>query len=54
MTHNLHAFALKHCRAKDEDDFEAALPKLTNKDRVNLHDWLALYHPEHQWLHRLI
>ena len=50
---NVLLFKAKHCRAKDEDDFEAALPELTKKDRVNLHNWLASYHPEHQWLHRL-
>lgn len=51
---NVLLFKAKHCRAKDEDDFEAALPRLTIKDRVNLRDWLGLYHPDHKWLHRLM
>ncbi len=50
---NVLLFKAKYCRPKDEDDFEAALPKLTTQDRENLCRWLGSYHPEHPWLHRL-
>jgi len=50
---NVLLFKAKHSRVKDEDDFEAALPKLTITDRLQLQNWLALYHPKHPWLKRL-
>jgi len=51
---NVLLFKAKHCRAKDQDDFEAALPKLSAKDRACLREWLALAHPGHSWLHHLL
>jgi len=50
---NVLLFKAKHCRPKDEEDFEAALPKLSTKDRACLRQWLAIYHPDHKWLDRL-
>lgn len=42
-------FKAKHCRAKDEADFERALPKLDAADKAMLRGWLDLVHPGHAW-----
>ena len=50
---NVLLFKAKHCREKDQGDFQAALPQLSNKDRLQLGSWLRLTHPEHDWLRYL-
>ena len=50
---NVLLFKAKHCRAKDEHDFEAALPHLTARDRSTLRRWLGLCHADHHWLRYL-
>ncbi|NSX56426.1 nucleotidyltransferase domain-containing protein [Parasulfitobacter algicola] len=50
---NVLLFKAKHCRAKDDHDFEAVLPTLLVNDRENLRAWLTSYHPSHKWLKRL-
>ncbi|MDX3929125.1 MAG: amino acid transporter [Shinella sp.] len=46
-------FKAKHRRAKDEIDFENALPKLTDSDRAWLKTCLEAIHPGHEWSKRL-
>ena len=46
-------FKAKHCRSKDQDDFQAALPKLSEEDRADLRQWLFLVDPDHTWLQHL-
>jgi hypothetical protein len=46
-------FKAKHQRAKDEADFEGALPLLSPAERGWLDDALGLVHPEHPWRARL-
>ncbi len=43
----------KYQRAKDEQDFAAALPKLNSDERMRLARWLAQIHPGHPWSARL-
>jgi hypothetical protein len=43
-------FKAKHARAKDEIDFENALPRLPAADRAWLKACLALTHPRHPWI----
>ncbi|WP_163508450.1 hypothetical protein [Fodinicola acaciae] len=42
-------FKAKATRPKDDDDFAAALPLLTAKQRETLAGWLDLVHPGHPW-----
>ena len=51
---NVLLFKAKHLRLKDHDDFESALPKLSDDDRAFLRQWLAYSQPDHEWLQRLI
>lgn len=50
---NVLLFKAKHRRAKDERDFEAALPKLNSQEKLDLRHWLEVLHPEHEWIARL-
>lgn len=50
---NVLLFKAKHCRAKDQDDFQAALPELSSEDRTFLACWLKLSYPDHSWLRYL-
>lgn len=50
---NVLLFKAKHCRAKDQHDFQAALPKLSGEDRTLLGCWLKLSYPGHSWLRYL-
>lgn len=50
---NVLLFKAKHCRAKDEQDFSTALPKLDRFERANLRAWLSELHPNHAWIRRL-
>ena len=50
---NVLLFKAKHCREKDENDFQAALPELSGEDRTSLRCWLSLVYPEHSWLRYL-
>lgn len=43
-------FKAKHARPKDEVDFAAVVPRLTDGRRAQLAEWLALVHPGHFWL----
>jgi hypothetical protein len=43
-------FKAKYQRAKDEADFDNALPKLTVSERAWLKASLALAHPGHDWI----
>lgn len=42
-------FKAKYCRAKDEEDFAKAVPKLLPSERLWLKDCLARLHPDHAW-----
>jgi hypothetical protein len=46
-------FKAKHARAKDEADFEGALPLLSQAERGWLDATLGLIHPDHPWRARL-
>jgi len=46
-------FKAKYQRAKDEADFERALPKLLSSERQWLKTSLAACHPGHEWLSSL-
>ena len=46
-------FKAKHRRPKDEEDFDAALPELTEQDQRELRSWLRDLHPDHGWIDRL-
>lgn len=46
-------FKAKYRRAKDEIDFEQALPKLPASKRLWLKTCLAACHPDHEWLESL-
>ncbi len=50
---NVLLFKAKHRRAKAERDFEAALPKLSSQEKLDLRLWLEALHPEHEWIPRL-
>ncbi|SMH57295.1 nucleotidyltransferase domain-containing protein [Mesorhizobium australicum] len=43
-------FKAKHQRAKDEADFERALPKMAKEERLWLAQCLTRLHPRHDWL----
>jgi hypothetical protein len=43
-------FKAKHCRKKDEHDFQAALPHLASDEKADLYQWLKLLHPGHHWI----
>ena len=43
-------FKAKHARAKDDGDFEAALPRLDGPQKSWLRQGLDLVHPGHRWL----
>lgn len=43
-------FKAKHRRAKDEADFAATVPRMTQASRDTLAGWLARVHPGHPWL----
>ena len=47
-------FKAKAARGKDEDDLDDVLPLLGPSRRALLHDWIALVHPDHAWLERLV
>lgn len=42
-------FKAKHCRAKDEDDWELVRPRLDDRQRAWLLAALELVHPGHRW-----
>ena len=46
-------FKAKHCRAKDQQDFDCVAPRLTVEDRSKLVAWLEKFHPNHVWLTQL-
>jgi len=46
-------FKAKYCRAKDEDDFARALPRLSPSERIWLKDCLGHLYPGHAWLEML-
>jgi hypothetical protein len=46
-------FKAKYGREKDEADFAAALPEMTDQARDWLRNALSRVHPEHAWLGRL-
>jgi hypothetical protein len=46
-------FKAKHCRTKDNLDFDSVLSKLDAGAVRWLHEALALLDPDHQWLERL-
>ncbi|WP_333831013.1 amino acid transporter [Pararhodobacter sp.] len=50
---NVLLFKAKHRREKDERDFEAALPKLNSREKLDLRLWLEALHPGHEWIARL-
>lgn len=43
-------FKAKRCRAKDQLDFQNALPKLAPADRTWLKETLVQQHPNHGWI----
>ena len=46
-------FKAKHCRPKDEADFDAVAGRLNDPDRSDLRQWLRDLHPGHDWIGRL-
>jgi len=46
-------FKAKHCRPKDQADFDAAVPTMTAEQRATLADLVARAHPGHHWLAEL-
>lgn len=46
-------FKAKRCRAKDQLDFQTALPKLAPADRTWLKETLKQQHPNHAWIGKL-
>ncbi|GAA3114638.1 hypothetical protein GCM10010520_68160 [Rhizobium viscosum] len=46
-------FKARHCREKDEGDFDRAVPKLDTSGRARLRGWLQHCHPGHDWIARL-
>ncbi len=42
-------FKAKHCREKDDRDFDLALPRLAASERDDLRRWLERLHPDHGW-----
>jgi hypothetical protein len=46
-------FKAKHCRPKDERDFEATVPQLTVEQRETLAWLVSRVHPGHRWLSAL-
>ncbi len=46
-------FKAKHARLKDQADFDAAIPYLSQAQRARLASLLARVHPGHRWLARL-
>ncbi|WP_111474438.1 nucleotidyltransferase domain-containing protein [Methylobacterium sp. XJLW] len=43
-------FKAKHCRDKDQADFELCLPKFSAGEKEKLVIWLNNLHPNHEWL----
>lgn len=43
-------FKARHHRAKDEADFAATVPRMTQVSRDRLTSWLTRVHPGHPWL----
>lgn len=43
-------FKAKYVRAKDVADFHAALPKLDDRQKADLRQWLEVLHPGHEWI----
>jgi hypothetical protein len=50
---NVLLFKAKHRREKDEQDFEAALPRLSSQEKSDLRLWLERLHAGHAWIERL-
>ncbi len=46
-------FKAKHCRPKDQYDFDLAGPKLSSIQRKHLKMWLEWLHPKHPWIEAL-
>jgi hypothetical protein len=46
-------FKAKQRRAKDDADFAATVPRMTQASRDRLASWLARVHPGHPWLGKL-
>jgi hypothetical protein len=47
-------FKAKQARPKDEKDLDDVLPLLGASRRTLLREWVALVHPGHAWLERLV
>ncbi len=43
-------FKAKHVRAKDAQDFQAALRKLGDQEKSHLSGWLEAMYPRHEWI----
>ncbi|NVO26941.1 amino acid transporter [Donghicola sp. C2-DW-16] len=43
-------FKARHCRPKDDADFQRFVPILDAKDRADLRDLLVRLHPDHKWI----
>lgn len=54
LPHGALLYKAKAARPKDEADLEVALPTLTDAQRAWLRDALAVAHPGHAWLDRLV
>jgi Aminoglycoside-2''-adenylyltransferase len=46
-------YKAKHCRPRDEEDFQRVRPRLTRAQRLWLHHALTLCHPGHAWINLL-
>jgi len=50
---NVLLFKSRHCRNKDQIDFETCLPKLLTGEKERLIAWLHALHPDHAWIKTL-
>ncbi len=46
-------FKAKHLRDKDQQDFDEALPKLTDRERADLLNLVQIHQPGHIWINAL-
>ncbi|MDR7040173.1 hypothetical protein J2X36_004954 [Methylobacterium sp. BE186] len=50
---NVMLFKAKHCRKKDQIDFNFLRPKLSLEEKEQLTTWLNELHPGHEWIKKL-
>ncbi|MFC6775703.1 hypothetical protein [Methylobacterium gregans] len=50
---NVMLFKAKHCRQKDQTDFEFCRTKFLHEEKEQLMTWLNELHPGHEWIEQL-